>query len=199
MPEAWRVVSSRMRHEDEWLRVRSDRCVAADGHVIDPFYVLEYPDWINVVALTADAEIVLVREYRHGAGRVLTGLIAGHVGANEPPAAAAERELREETGYRGTLHELGSYWANPAMQTNRVWSYLAAGVERVTDTELDPNEDIEVVRRPFLSFLRDWRAGAEDMQGLHLAGLYLAVPYILRHELPGLSDLRAELRADFLG
>lgn len=197
MPKPWQVVTSTVRHEDEWLRVRSDCCITVDGRVIDPYHVLQYADWVNVVALTRDAEIVLVREYRHGAGRVLTGLVAGHVDDGESPDDAAGRELREETGCIGELHRLGSFWANPATHTNRVCSYLATGVEQVTDLDLDPNEDVAIVRRPFLDFLRDTWTGNADLQGLHLAAICLAIPYILHNGLSSCTELQDELRLNF--
>jgi ADP-ribose pyrophosphatase len=104
--EPWRVLSSRISYEDRWLKVRSDDCVTADGRHISPYHVLEYPDCINVVALTPEGQLLLVREYRHGCGEIMLGLVSGaHEAADGESADAAERaarrELREETGYSG--------------------------------------------------------------------------------------------------
>ena len=77
MPEPWQVVSSVLTYEVRWLTVRSDNCVTAEGKHIAPCHVLEYPDCVNVVALTPDFEIVLARQYRHGVGHVLTELPGG--------------------------------------------------------------------------------------------------------------------------
>jgi 8-oxo-dGTP pyrophosphatase MutT (NUDIX family) len=181
--EAWSVRESTVILDDEWIRVRSDCCVTGAGNVVEPFYVLEYADWVNIVALTADAQIVLVREYRHGATSILTSLVAGTVESGESPLQAAVRELREETGCVGTMTLLGSYWANPATQTNRVWSYLATDVAEHSPVRLDPAEDIEVMRRPLAAFLRACWTGQSEIQGLHLAALYLAIPHLLERRL----------------
>jgi 8-oxo-dGTP pyrophosphatase MutT (NUDIX family) len=178
--------------DDEWIRVRSDCCVTGAGNVVEPFYVLEYADWVNVVALTADAQVVLVREYRHGAARILTGLVAGTVEPGESPLQAAVRELREETACVGTMTLLGSYWANPATQTNRVWSYLATDITEHPPVLLDPGEDIEVVRRPLPAFLRSCWTGRAEIQGLHLAALYLAIPRLLERRLVTEAELWSE-------
>jgi 8-oxo-dGTP pyrophosphatase MutT (NUDIX family) len=189
MKDKWRVLNSKVVLDDEWIRVRSDRCITGTGHIVDPYHVLEYGDWVNVIALTSDAQILLVREYRHGAGAVLTGLVAGLVEPGESHLQAAQRELGEETGHVGTMTLLGSYWANPATHTNRVWAYLATDVEELTGVDFDPNEDIEVVRLPLLELLRSCWTGRSEIQGLHLAALYLAVPHILEKKFVGHADL----------
>ena len=76
MLKPWVVEDSRITYADRWLKVRTDRCVSPSGPVIDPFHVLEYPAWVNVVALTPDGEIVLVRQYRHGVQQILLELPA---------------------------------------------------------------------------------------------------------------------------
>jgi ADP-ribose pyrophosphatase len=198
MPEPWKVLSQSLTYDDEWLRVRSDRCLTPSGGIAEPYHVLEYPDWVAVVPLTADGEIVLAREYRHAAGQVLTGLVSGGVAGGERPEEAARRELREETGFGGELHSLGWYWANPTTHTNRVWAYLILGAERVAETKLDRTEEIDVVRRPVGAYLRETLAGTGGEQGLHLAALYRAVPYILQHRRPGLARAREEILAALL-
>ena len=115
MLKPWVVEDSRITYADRWLKVRTDRCVSPSGPVIDPFHVLEYPAWVNVVALTPDGEIVLVRQYRHGVQQILLELPAGVVDPNDTPASAALRELREETGFEAEeLHLTGSMDAEPA-------------------------------------------------------------------------------------
>jgi len=101
----WTVLNSKLMFANPWLRVRSERCRTGRGDVIGPYHVIEYPDWITVVPLTAEGRLLL-REYRHGVGAVLTGLPGGLVdpadGTSGTPAeTAARRELLEETGYGG--------------------------------------------------------------------------------------------------
>src|SRR5215469_5889261 len=102
----WRVLATAIAYEDQWLRVRSDACLTGGGVRINPYHVIECPDWVNVVALTGpDLQLVLIREYRHGRGEILTGLVSGTIERTDltmgldGAEAAARRELLEETGY----------------------------------------------------------------------------------------------------
>jgi 8-oxo-dGTP pyrophosphatase MutT (NUDIX family) len=194
----WKVLSSRLTYGDRWLRVRSDACRTAAGDLIDPYHVLEYPAWVNVVALTAEGEIVLVRQYRHGARTVMTELPSGNVEAGESPEAAARRELEEETGLSaGTMVPVGTAYANPASHDNRVHSFLALELAEAGGRRHDPGEEIEVVRRDFAGYLGDVLAGREPAQALHLAALHFAVHHLRRD--PALAELRARLDEVFDG
>ncbi|MGN7949653.1 NUDIX hydrolase [Microbacterium sp. 22215] len=144
-PAPWRVVDSETVVADRWIRVRADDCRDADDRRIAPYYVLEYGDWISVLALDADGHAIVVEEYRHGAGIVAVGTIGGGVESGESPIGAAARELREETGYEaGEIVGLGSTWANFGNHTNRVHHFLARDCVRVTEQELDDSEAIAV-------------------------------------------------------
>lgn len=195
MLKPWVVEESRITYEDQWLKVRTDRCAGQNGRVIDPFHVLEYPAWVNVVALTAEGEIVLVRQYRHGVGQILLELPAGIVDPNDTPASAAMRELREETGFTAReVHLTGSMDANPATQTNRSWSFLATGATRAGQQRLDDTEEIEVSIEPFAAYAGRVIRGEINLQGLHLAGVHGAIWHILRSADPSLAGVREELQ-----
>ncbi|MGO7427225.1 NUDIX hydrolase, partial [Rhizobium ruizarguesonis] len=120
----WSVTASRITYEDRWIRVRSDDCVTADGTVIAPFHVLDYPDWINVIPLMPDGRVLLTREYRHGRGEIVAGLVAGGVEPGDSKTGdaamtAARRELREETGYEAsTFVKLLTSYPNAANHSN---------------------------------------------------------------------------------
>ncbi len=148
-PEAWSVTASRRIIDDRWIHLRADDCVDAAGRVIAPFYVLEASDWVGIVALTPEREVVVVTEYRHGAGAVLAGLPGGAIDVGEDPLVAARRELVEETGYASDEWiALGASRPNPANQDNHVHYFLALDAHRVADQALDPGELIDVSLEP---------------------------------------------------
>jgi len=195
MMKPWSVEQSTITYRDPWLTVRSDRCRVSDGRVIEPFHVLEYPGWINIVALTPEHDVIMVEQYRHGAQKILTELPAGTVEPSDcSPAAAAVRELQEETGYTtGAVYYLGSAYANPANQNNRVWSYLALDCVPAQAPSPDASEDLELKTEPFISLLQSVQRF--DLQSFHALALFRAYFFILRSSDPCLAGLRAELAA----
>lgn len=144
-PRPWQIVDSEVIVADRWIRLRSDECVDGHGRTIAPFYVLEYGDWVSVLALDSRGQAILVEEYRHGAGTVALGTIGGGVEEGETPADAAARELLEETGHAAAeLVELGATWANFGNHTNRVHHFLARDCVHVSQQALDESESIAV-------------------------------------------------------
>lgn len=114
---------------------------------------LEAPDWVNVVAFTADGEMLLVEQYRHGTDAVTLEIPGGAVDPGETPAAAAVRELEEETGFRvGRCVEIGRVDPNPAFQTNACWTFVAFDCTPDGHAQPDPSEEIAVRRIPLERF-----------------------------------------------
>lgn len=114
------------------------------------FFLMDGFDWCNIIALTPENSVVLVRQYRHGAEEFTLEIPGGVVEANDvDPMQSALREMEEETGYTSSdVISLGTIYPNPAMQSMRLHCYLARNARRVKEPVLDPGEDIEVVIKP---------------------------------------------------
>ncbi len=141
----WQTLKSEYLYRRPWLTVRRDEVQLPNGKINPEFYVLEYPTWINVIAITDDDRMVLVRQYRHGLGRTSFELCAGVVESGETPLQGAQRELAEETGYTGGLwSEMMVISANSSTTNNLTYCYLARGVRQTEKQHLDATEDIQV-------------------------------------------------------
>lgn len=141
----WKVLESEYLFKRPWLTVRKDKTLLPTGAINDEYYILEYPTWINVIAITETGDFVMVEQYRHGLGEVFTELVAGVVEQNESPLQGAKRELLEETGFGGGQWELMTViCANPGSLNNLTYCYLAKGVAKIGQQHLDPTEDISV-------------------------------------------------------
>lgn len=113
------------------------------------FFVLSAPDWVNVLALTPDRRIVLVRQFRYGTDDFSLEIPGGVMDAGEDAIAAGLRELQEETGYVGTKARLlGSVHPNPAMQGNRCHLVLVEDAHRSAELDWDPDEEFEIMTKP---------------------------------------------------
>jgi ADP-ribose pyrophosphatase len=145
----WTLLGSRDVSDHRIFRIRHDRYSVQPGGEEREFVVLQSPDWVNVVPLTDDGRMVLVRQYRHGIRRVSLEIPGGIIDPGETPEAAALRELREETGFapdRVTL--LGRVCPNPAIQDNHCYMYLAENCRPVDRPAPEVFERIEVLLRP---------------------------------------------------
>jgi 8-oxo-dGTP pyrophosphatase MutT (NUDIX family) len=141
----WTILSSEYLIRRPWLTARRDHVKLPTGAELPEYYVLEYPDWINVIAITEDEQFVLVRQYRHALGRTCYELCAGVCEKDEEPIESAKRELLEETGFGGgDWQELMATSANASTMTNLTHSFLATGVKKISEQHLDDGEDLSV-------------------------------------------------------
>jgi 8-oxo-dGTP pyrophosphatase MutT (NUDIX family) len=148
--QPWQQLSEETLFQYKVFRARrSHRRSPRTGAEIG-FFLMDTPDWVVVLPITVDERLVLVRQFRHGSGRVGLEIPGGLIDAHETdPAAAAARELREETGYAAErIVPIGVMNPNPSMMTNRCHAFLATGCRLVGELAMDPGEDIEVVTVP---------------------------------------------------
>lgn len=170
----WRITESKLLFKTPVFSLRQDRKrrVSDDGRSHD-FYLLDAVDWVNVVPVTEAGEIVFIELYRHGIEAASLEIPGGMIDPEDPdPAAAAAREMREETGYEAErLVPLGVVHPNPAIQANRCHTFLAENARLVGDLRPDETEDIRVVLHPRFEVPRLLREG-RITHALVVAGLY---------------------------
>lgn len=168
----WEKLSSRYLVREKWATLRVDTCKLQNGTVKDDYYVLEYPDWANAVALTTDNKIIMVRQYRHGADLVSLEIPGGVIDPGEKPEDGIKRELLEETGYSFDHCELiATLYPNPATSNNRTFTYLLTGGVKTHTQHLDEHEILNVEEYT----IEEAKALLEDnqiAQALHSSALF---------------------------
>jgi 8-oxo-dGTP pyrophosphatase MutT (NUDIX family) len=147
--EIWQRRTSKQIADCRVFRVREDACERDSDGAAHNFFVVEAPDWVNVIALTKEKEIVLIEQYRQGTEEITLEIPGGMIDAGEEPAAAARRELAEETGYEAKeFILLGKSRPNPAIQTNWMYHYLALDCEKTRETAFDEHESLATNTMP---------------------------------------------------
>ena len=177
---AWKVLKSEnILNIGPWLNVRQELVELPSGKQIPTWFVLDFPDWINVIAITKDGDFVMEDQYRHGLGETHYELVAGVIDPGETPLQAAQRELSEETGFGGGEWQLFMTLSpNPTNHKNLSYTFLATGVERLREQHQEPTEDIRVhvLKREEVKQLLET---GEIVQALHSAPLW---KYFATHE-----------------
>ena len=141
----WTLLKTVPHSDHRILRIRHDHYRFEPSGAVRDFVVLECPDWVNVIPITEDGQVVLIRQYRHGISASTWEVPGGVIDRGEEPLRAAARELQEETGYAAEhVGLLGRVSPNPAIQGNWSYSFLAEGCRFTGARNLDPFEDIEV-------------------------------------------------------
>lgn len=174
MIQRWQRIQRELRGDFEVFRVyrdvrRSPR--TGEDHI---FHLIESPDWVNIIPITADGQIVMIEQFRHGANRLTLEIPGGLVDASDAsPRDAARREMIEETGFDSAeITFIGRVSPNPAIQTNLCYSYVARGVSRVRAQTLDGAEDI-AVRLVDPAYLPDLIADGSVGHALVIAAFYM--------------------------
>lgn len=173
--QGWKILSSEYLVNTPWAVLRKDSCVMPNGYIVPEYYILEYPNWVNVVALTETNEIILVRQYRHGIKESVLEIPGGVIDDGEDSLTAAKRELLEETGYLfDSFEKICELFPNPATSNNITTTYLARGGKKVQEQNLDLQEDIEVILA-FPNEVKELLLRNEFGQALHVAALFYAL------------------------
>ncbi|MCZ4245429.1 NUDIX hydrolase [Pedobacter punctiformis] len=170
--EKWRKIASKYLVREKWATLRVDTCELQGGAIKDDYYVLEYPNWVNAIALTEEGKMILVRQYRHAADIISLEIPGGVIDGDESPEFAIKRELQEETGYSfKTCKQIAELYPNPATSTNKTFTYFLTGGEKTHDQHLDEHEILNVEEytvEEVKQLLKDNKIA----QALHVAGLY---------------------------
>ncbi|MEL7021149.1 MAG: NUDIX hydrolase [Bacteroidota bacterium] len=142
----WKLIESEEGDDLKIFRVRFDHLINPRNQTALRATILESADAANVVAITEDENIVLVRQYRFGIQAYTLELPGGFIETEEDHLLAAQRELQEETGYTGTdWTYLGSIASNPVFMDSVIHQYVARGVSKTELVRLDEGEDVEIV------------------------------------------------------
>lgn len=168
----WQKLSSRYLVKEQWATLRVDTCDLQNGVVKDDYFVLEYPNWVNAVALTEDNEIIMVRQYRHAGDIISLEIPGGVIDGDEKPEDAVRRELLEETGYSfQTIALIATLYPNPATANNVTYTYLLTGGVKTQEQHLDEHEILNVEKYSIAAVKQLLLENKID-QSLHASALF---------------------------
>lgn len=170
--EKWQKIASKYLVREKWATLRVDEVKLPDGIVKADYYVLEYPNWVNAIALTEEGKIIMVRQYRHAADIISLEVPGGVIDGNEEPEFAIKRELLEETGYSfKTCKLVAELYPNPATANNVTLTYVLTGGIKTHEQHLDEHEILNVEEYT-IDQVKQFMKDNKIAQALHVAALH---------------------------
>ena len=143
----WKVLESTPLFSSGLFKLKSDKCELPDGRIMPRYYVMDFPDWVNILPITADGEVILIKQYRHASQKMHLEIPGGSLDPklNESNLEGAKREMLEETGYDSARVELvASQYPNPALQSNQMHTYIAYDCVKTQLQKFDEFEDLSL-------------------------------------------------------
>lgn len=168
----WRVTNSSVVVDSRYLKLRKDTIELPDGNVIADYYVRESRGFSIIFAIAGDGRVILVRQYKHGIGKVLLELPAGAIDPGEEPLQTAVREFTEETGYAGKMEFVRTFVIDPTNANIVAHLFFAPHVEHVGPPQLDATENITLEFATYDQLRGYVRDGTIDSVA-HVASIYL--------------------------
>ena len=149
MIEDWKVKESVIINNCKIFSTRKDTSIDPKTGGEHEFYIVESPDWVNVVPKTEDGKFIIIKQFRHGIRKATFEIPGGMVDEGETPIESAKRELLEETGYvSDQWKQIGMVHPNPAIMNNSCFTFLAENVKKVENPKFEGTEDIETLIYP---------------------------------------------------
>lgn len=146
MIKTWPCIASKTTYSNRIFSIKTNTTRSPRTGNEHEFFVIESSDWVNIIPVTDDRHVVMVRQYRHGSNRITLEIPGGMLDPGDTAEKAASRELLEETGYEaGEWLKLGDVSPNPAIFNNRCHTFLARNLKKVRVPKPDQTEDIDVV------------------------------------------------------
>lgn len=195
--EPWKLTNSKYVINDRWLKVRSNTYVTPAGQTIDPYYVIDNNDWINCFVIDGSLDVIMVNHYRPAADKYIVELVSGELEPTDnSPEDGMGRELQEEIGYvGGEIHQTGVCYANPARQTNKIYSFIAFGGSCGKLQQLEDGETLQIMKISFTDFLKTLEGKDPGYQSTHLAAIFFALNFLRETTVPELRELRTMLES----
>jgi ADP-ribose pyrophosphatase len=176
----WKTLAKKELFSSGLFRLTSQRCELADKRIMPNYYVIEFADWVNVIPVTPDGQVILVKQYRHASGLIHLELPGGSLDPRlqESNEQGARREMLEETGFDSNeMSLLTSHYPNPALQTNQMHCFFAFNAFKKQEQKLDEFEELSLY---FCSIekLEEHYLNGDINHSLMLASLGLALPIL---------------------